>query len=36
MFKKELDVIAQKNGFESALGGWFKESRECIVSIGLQ
>ena len=35
-FKKLLGEIATKNGFESAFGGWFKESPECIISLYLQ
>lgn len=35
-FKKLLNEIAVKSGFESAFGGWFKESNECIVVLGLQ
>ncbi len=28
-------MIAKKNGFESAFGGWFKESEACIFTIQL-
>ncbi|MDE3046707.1 MAG: DUF4304 domain-containing protein [Verrucomicrobiota bacterium] len=35
IFKKIFDVIAKKNGFESAFGGWFKQSEECIFTIQL-
>jgi len=28
-------MIAKKNGFESAFGGWFKESEECVFTIQL-
>lgn len=35
-FKKIFTAAAQKNGFEKALGGWFRESKECIVSLDLQ
>lgn len=35
-FKKLLNEIAVKSGFESAFGGWFKESNECIAVLGLQ
>lgn len=35
-FKKSFNEIAKKHGFESAFGGWFKESDECIAAIYLQ
>jgi len=35
-FKKLFDIIARNHGFESAFGGWFKESNECIVVLDLQ
>jgi len=35
-FKKLFGSIAEKNGFESAFMGWFKESQECITVLDLQ
>jgi hypothetical protein len=35
-FKKIFDIIAIKNSFERAFGGWFIESSECIVVLALQ
>ena len=35
-FKNLFKEVAKKNGFESAFGGWFKESNECIVALYLQ
>jgi hypothetical protein len=35
-FKKIFDDIANKNGFEKAFGGWFRESDECINVLDLQ
>jgi len=35
-FKKLFSNIARASGFEEAFSGWFKESNECIVSLGLQ
>jgi hypothetical protein len=35
-FKKIFGEIAKLNKFESAFGGWFKESSECIVVLELQ
>jgi hypothetical protein len=35
-FKKVFGEIAKTNGFESAFGGWFKESPECIAVLELQ
>jgi hypothetical protein len=35
-FKKTFGEIAQKNGFEFAFGGWFKQSNECIITLELQ
>lgn len=35
-FKKVFGLIAKSNGFESAFGGWFKESSECILVLDLQ
>jgi hypothetical protein len=35
-FKKLFNEVAKKNDFESAFGGWFKESRECIAALYLQ
>jgi len=34
-FKHIFGMIAKKNGFESAFGGWFKQSEECIFTIQL-
>lgn len=35
-FKKEFGEKAISHGFESAFGGWMKESSDCIVVIDLQ
>lgn len=35
-FKKLFGEIAKSSGFESAFGGWFRNSPECIVVIDLQ
>ena len=35
-FTKIFDEIANKNGFEKAFGGWFRESNECINVLDLQ
>ncbi len=35
-FKKVFGEIAKSNGFESAFGGWFKDSAESIVVLELQ
>ena len=35
-FKKMFDTVAMLNGFESAFGGWFKDSAESIVVLDLQ
>lgn len=35
-FKKLFSEIAKSNGFESAFGGWFKDSTESIVVLDLQ
>lgn len=35
-FKKLFGSIANEFGFESAFDGWFKESEECIMALGLQ
>lgn len=35
-FKKAFADAAKSNGFESAFGGWFKESTESIVVLDLQ
>jgi hypothetical protein len=35
-FKKVFGDVAKSNGFESAFGGWFKESTESIVVLDLQ
>ncbi len=35
-FKKIFDDITNKNGFEKAFGGWFRESDECINVLDLQ
>ena len=34
-FKKTFGEVAKNHGFESAFGGWFKESAECIVALEL-
>ncbi|MFZ4863448.1 DUF4304 domain-containing protein [Sphingobacterium sp. Mn56C] len=35
-FKKLFGEVAKSNGFESAFGGWFKDSAESIVVLELQ
>lgn len=35
-FKKVFGEVAKSNGFESAFGGWFKDSAESIVVLELQ
>jgi hypothetical protein len=35
-FKKLFGEVAKANGFESAFGGWFKDSAESIVVLELQ
>lgn len=35
-FKYLFNNISKNNGFESAFGGWFKESSECIAVLELQ
>jgi hypothetical protein len=35
-FKKVFGEVAKSNGFESAFGGWFKESAESIIVLDLQ
>jgi hypothetical protein len=35
-FKKLFGEVAKSNGFESAFGGWFKDSAESIVVLDLQ
>lgn len=35
-FKKIFGEIAKSNGFESAFGGWFKDSAESIIVLDLQ
>lgn len=35
-FKKLLNEIAVKSGFEPAFGGWLKESKDCIIIFALQ
>ena len=35
-FKKLFGEIAKSNGFESAFGGWIKDSIDCIVVLDLQ
>jgi hypothetical protein len=35
-FKKIFGEVAKSNGFESAFGGWFKDSAESIVVLDLQ
>jgi len=35
-FKDLFSETAKKNGFESAFGGWFKESEECLAALYLQ
>lgn len=35
-FKKLFNEVAKKNNFESAFGGWFKETNECIAALYLQ
>ncbi|WP_333597406.1 DUF4304 domain-containing protein [Chryseobacterium flavum] len=35
-FKKLFGEIAKNNGFESAFGGWFKDSPETIIVLDLQ
>ena len=35
-FKRLFGEIAVKSGFQSAFGGWFKESSECIFVLDLQ
>lgn len=35
-FRKIFGKVAKSNGFESAFGGWYKESEECIVTLELQ
>ncbi|TJZ53569.1 DUF4304 domain-containing protein [Sphingobacterium olei] len=35
-FKKIFSEVAKSNGFESAFGGWFKDSAESIVVLDLQ
>jgi hypothetical protein len=35
-FKKLFGGVAKSNGFESAFGGWFKDSTESIVVLELQ
>ena len=35
-FKKLFNETAKSYGFESAFGGWFKESDECIAALYLQ
>lgn len=35
-FKKTFGEVAKSNGFESAFGGWFKDSAESIVLLDLQ
>lgn len=35
-FKKVFGKFAIDNGFESAFGGWFRESGDCIVAMQLQ
>ena len=35
-FKKIFGEVAKSNGFESAFGGWFKDSAESIVVLELQ
>lgn len=35
-FKNLFNEIAKKNDFESAFGGWFKESDECLAALYLQ
>lgn len=34
-FRNLFKDLAKKNGFESAFGGWFKESNECIFVLDL-
>jgi hypothetical protein len=35
-FKKLFGDIAKKNGFNTSFGGWYKNSKECIVVLELQ
>lgn len=35
-FKNLFNEVAKSHGFESAFGGWFKESDECISALYLQ
>lgn len=35
-FKKLFGEVAKSNGFESAFGGWFRDSAECIIVLNLQ
>lgn len=35
-FKNIFGLVAKSKGFESAYGGWFKESEECIIVLNLQ
>ena len=35
-FKELFSEIAIANGFKAAYGGWFRESPECLVILGLQ
>ena len=35
-FKKIFGELAKSHGFESAFGGWFRESKECILFLELQ
>ena len=35
-FKKLFDEVAKNYRFECAFSGWFKESDECILALGLQ
>ncbi|MES2389559.1 MAG: DUF4304 domain-containing protein [Bacteroidota bacterium] len=35
-FRKLFGITAKYNGFESAFGGWFRESMECIIVLSLQ
>ena len=35
-YKNIFNKIARENGFVKAFGGWFQESRECILVLDLQ
>lgn len=35
-FKEMFNVVAKNNNFVKALGGWFKESAECIAVLDMQ